>query len=184
MDDRQFMKSYIYEEKDALERLDSSEEEVSNILEEIAAAHATHNLVATTYVSIRAKKWHGVIYNAQVLPKYIHINCPYKWKFCDSLPVPEDLPKEFNLMQLYFGATLEYPYSYLSIPYLEVTVNSFKDHLAKIFAHELYHFNHLKDDASEVNANLWALSKLRSLGHFNVEATRNVHDVKGDYELS
>jgi hypothetical protein len=92
-----------------------------------------------------------------------------KWSFTQSYGRPDNLPKEFKLIRMLLRANHSYPSEERDRYDWEFKYNSFYDHLALLFAHELHHFRRyhlgLHPGEGEKSTNRWALHHVQNLGY-------------------
>ncbi len=168
------MKVYLFAEPGALRTLESSEQEVPEVLSAVARGTPTEELVICVYLLRRNKSWRGVYYRLWQNPDSFRARRGH-WIISTRFETPTDLPERYRLIRVLIGARLTYPMRARDRSGFEHTYQSFRDHLADLFAHELHHYRRyhlgLHPREGEAGANRWALKRVQSL-NFAVEGRR------------
>ena len=165
------MNAYLFAGPGALRKLGSSEEEVQQVLGEVARGTSTEVLVTCVYLLRRSRSWRGVYYRLWQDPDSFCVRRGH-WGISTRFEIPADLPQRYRLIRILIGARLTYPMRARDRSGFEHSYQSFRDHLADLFAHELHHYRRyhlgLHPREREVGANRWALKRVKSL-NFAVE---------------
>ncbi len=165
------MKVYLFSEPGALRKLGSSEDRVQDILRSVAQDTPSAELVTCVYFLRRSRGWRGVYYRLWQDPESIRARRGH-WKISSRFETPADLPPRYRLIRVLIGARLIYPMLARDRSGFEHSYQSFRDHLADLFAHELHHYRRyhlgLHPREGEAGANRWALKRVQSL-NFAVE---------------
>ena len=165
------MNAYLFAEAGALRKLGSSEEEVQEVLGSVARGTPAEALVTCVYLLRRSRSWRGVYYRLWQDPDSFLARRGH-WGISTRFETPADLPRRYRLIRVLLGARLTYPMRARDRSGFEHSYQSFRDHLADLFAHELHHYRRyhlgLHPREGEVGANRWALKRVRSL-NFAVE---------------
>ena len=167
------MKVYVFSDPMALRKLLTSEEEVEQILNQVAEGTETTELVVAVYLS-SAETWLGSYWRAWQDRIQFHKRRG-KWAITTRFDIPADVPNRYRLIRLCIGAGLApYPRRLEDAYGFRYRYASFRDHLADLFAHELHHYRryHLgfHPREGEVSACRWALQHVTTLG-FRVEGS-------------
>ncbi len=165
------MNAYLFAEPGALRRLESSEGGVQEVLGSVARGTPAEALVVCVYLLRRSRSWRGVYYRLWQDLDSFRVRRGH-WRISTRFETPADLPQRYCLIRLLIGARLTYPMRARDRTGFEHSYQSFHDHLADLFAHELHHYRRyhlgLHPREGEVGANKWALKRVKSLG-FAVE---------------
>ena len=165
------MKAHLFAEPGALRKLESSEKEVQEVLSSVVLSTPVEALVTCVYLLRRSRSWRGVYYRLWQNPDSFRARRGH-WGISTRFETPADLPQRYRLIRVLIGARLTYPMRARDRSGFEHSYQSFRDHLADLFAHELHHYRRyhlgLHPREGEVGANRWALKRVRSLG-FAVE---------------
>lgn len=161
------MKVYIY---GSLEKERVTESEIKTVLEHVAETTDCRDLVVVLYLSVSCRRTGGRAYVRQWMrPPQLHPKRGHWTEFSQS-PVPADIPRRFKLIRMMMAPHLcRYPHSEMDGYHWRHTFNTFYDHLALLFAHELHHFRryhlNLHPKEGEHSANQWALQHVHNLGY-------------------
>ncbi len=165
------MKDYLFAEPGALRKLGSSKEQVQDVLSSVARDTPAEALVTCVYLLRRSRGWRGVYYRSWQDPDSFRARRGH-WRISTRFETPADLPQRYRLIRVLIGARLTYPMRARDRSGFEHSYQSFRDHLADLFAHELHHYRRyhlgLHPREGEAGANRWALKRVRSL-NFAVE---------------
>ena len=140
---------------------------VTQVLERIAAGTATENLVVVVYLVPDSDVWAGEYCGTEIGCSKL---CRGRgaWAVARKFPPPVALPSEYQLIRMVFGMRVRFPHTAHDTYGWESRCNSFADHVAHVFAHELYHYrcNHLglaRD--GEIAACKWSDQRVRAAGY-------------------
>ena len=142
--------------------------ELANVLTQVSSDINTDGLILALYLISKNSPSSGIACVQNWLSQKQFISKRGRWSFTKNFPIPDDLPDRYKLIRLQFGIRyLKYPLRQQDRYGCELTFETFIDHLAFLFAHELHHFRrfHLgfHPREGENGANKWALQKVREL---------------------
>ena len=162
------MKTYYFSDSNWKNHFDISTSEIANVLTQISLGTNTEGLILALYLTNNNSGSGGVAYVRNWLAQNKFISQRGRWNFTRNFPIPHDLPEKYKLIRLQFGTNyLHYPLRQQDRYGWELYYQSFKDHFAFLFAHELHHFRRfhlgLHPREGENSANKWALQKVRKL---------------------
>jgi hypothetical protein len=165
------MRMVIFSENpDILVRFGTTTDKVFSVLENISQHTETRDLVVSVYFISEGENWGG------------HANVR-KWETSDSffLPrwppnrtgrfaLPENLPQRFKLIRISFGGEIPpYPNQFKDKYRFKWRFETFDDHMAFVFAHELHHFRRyhlgLHSGEGEISTEKWAFEHVTALGY-------------------
>jgi len=161
------MKFYLFSPEKALS--DSAARNIHKTIYAIEKGTDTKDLVVVLYLSNKPFRNQGTAYvQSWMIPQSFHPKRG-KWAFMRKWPIQEDLPSRYKLIRLHMEWNQnKYPKTERDIYHWEFQYQSFYDHLANLFAHELHHFrrHHLgfHPKEGEQAANRWALEHVQNLG--------------------
>jgi len=162
------MKIYIYS-KFTVKDFKISERRIRRTLEHIAQGTETTDLVAALYLSTKSIWTGGAAYaNHWLYPKHF---VPIRGKWARHAgPLPDDIPERYKLIRMLLVAdSSRYPRREMDRYHWQHTYETFYDHLAHLFAHELHHFRRyhlgLHPREGENSANKWALAHVQKSGY-------------------
>lgn len=165
------MNAYLFAEPGALRQLGSREEEVQEVLGLVVRGTPVEALVTCVYLLRRSRSWRGVYYRMWQNPDSFRARRGH-WGISTRFGTPVNLPRRYRLIRVLIGARLTYPMQARDRSGFQHSYESFRDHLADLFAHELHHYRRyhlgLHPREGEAGANRWALKRVRSL-NFAVE---------------
>ncbi|MBN1999627.1 hypothetical protein JW935_18885 [candidate division KSB1 bacterium] len=151
--------------------------QITTTVHRIAEGTDTNELVVSVYFN-HINTWNGGFTLAQqwVTSKFFHPKRG-RWRRFAQHPVPENIPSKFKLVRLLLiDNDKVYPLIQKDIYNWTHKYETFQDHLAYLFAHELHHFRRyhldLHPGEGEQSANKWALKRTISLG-FRVESVQH-----------
>lgn len=157
------MKAYVFSDKGAIEKSGLDEKGVLNVLERVARTTDTDDLVVAVYLLNGHSNWKGLC-KVGGLARGDFARKSRGWSFVKRFPLPDDLPRRFQLIRLSFGMAGTYPQNVSDVYGWEVHCPNFAGHLAYTFAHELHHFRryHLRmhPGEGEQRACQWALTRM------------------------
>lgn len=155
---------------------DYHQEKIFSLLNRIAGSTDASDLVVALY-GVRKECVHRgrAIVHKPLMPKDFIAKRGH-WAFTHNWPIPEDLPEEFRLIRMQMTTSFSsYPKKERDIYGWEFQYQSFEDHLALLFAHELHHYRRyclgLHPKEGENKANAWAVQHITELG-FQVKARK------------
>lgn len=163
------MKIYTFSEPNLLSQINTTTVDIQNTLHRISDGTDTSELVVSTYL-IETNSWAGgTAYAKTWLTPDFFSTRRGKWKITSFFEVPTDLPGKFKLIRLLpIGKFRSYPRIQKDGYGWEFRYETFIDHLATLFAHELHHYRrfHLgfHPGEGEKSANRWALGHAQLLG--------------------
>ncbi|MBN1364924.1 MAG: hypothetical protein JW976_08990 [Syntrophaceae bacterium] len=172
------MKFYCFAPARTLQKLEKERIDLFAVLNAIASATDTRDLVVSLYL-LESSRWFGgtAYVRSWITPRQFYARRG-KWRIYPLPPLPADLPAQFKLIRLALPAVDSiYPLREKDSYHWHHTYQSFSDHLAFIFAHELHHFRrfhlHFHPHEGEHSANAWALQRVRQCG-FRVDSVKPV----------
>ena len=139
-------------------------------MDHVARTTNTSDLVVSLYLYPRLTLTRGSAY----VQRWIHRSDFHTkrgvWSFTAHLDPPEELPTRFKLIRLLFDPRkMSYPKSEIDRYGWKFTFETFYDHLALLFAHELHHYRRyhlmMHPGEGEQSANRWALKYVNDLGY-------------------
>ena len=162
------MKTYYFSDTNWKKHFNITTSEISDVLTNISSDTNTNGLILAIYLVNYNSGSGGIAYVRNWLSQNKFISRRGRWNFTKIFPIPHDLPEKYKLIRLQFGTNcLQYPLRQHDCYGWELNYQTFKDHLAFLFAHELHHFRryHLgfHHHEGENSANKWALQKVREL---------------------
>ncbi|MDZ7261041.1 MAG: hypothetical protein ONB05_02835 [candidate division KSB1 bacterium] len=167
------MKIYVFAEKNYLAQIGITEPEIRQTLKRVAEGTDTTDLVVSLYL-LPCNNWFGGTAYVQAwnTPRKF-FNTRGKWAIIKRFGLPADLPERFKLIRLLMdGNSVPYPQYQQDSYGWKYHYETFLDHLAILFAHELHHFRRfhlgLHPGEGEQSANRWALAHVKQLG-FSVD---------------
>jgi hypothetical protein len=164
------MQIHIYCERPALwDRFGTTAEGLATALRRVAEGTETRDLVVTVHLTARGQGWGGrALAHRWVTPAGF---ASPRWPPCGQKRFgrPAGLPARFKLIRLHCGGEgPPYPAEHTSRYLFTWRFDTFTDHLAHLFAHELHHFRRyhlgLHPGEGEASAERWAHARLRELG--------------------
>ena len=164
------MKLYIFSDQHLLNRIHAPIAQIRETLHRIGAESDTRDLVVGVYL-VEGKTWAGgTAYARTWLTPTSFTTRRGNWKITSQHATPDDLPSRFKLIRLLPIAHYRpYPRIQKDGYGWQFRYDTFLDHLALLFAHELHHFRrfHLgfHPGEGEKSANRWALAHARLLGY-------------------
>lgn len=164
------MKTYVFSERDILKRSNITETDIRNTLHQVAEETDTDELVVSIYV-IKKNSWAGgTAYAKEWMTPESFRTQRGRWKITGYFDIPRDLPRRFKLIRLLpLGCFQPYPKIQKDNYGWEYRYETFMDHLALLFAHELHHYRRyhlgLHPGEGEKSANRWALAHVQLLGY-------------------
>ena len=168
------MQTYVFAEDRALAKTGTDEAGLRAILECIADGTDTTDLVVAVYLRKRLGDWEAHSLTETIGPEDFFC-VRGEWDFVETFPRPADLPDRFQLIRIILGMRRRYPATETDIYDWEVTYETFADHLAHTFAHELHHYRRQRLDLhpgeGEQGACKWALQRAQAAG-FQVSGLR------------
>ena len=169
------MKTYIFTNKyGALEDC-YRQENVNAVLARVAATTDTTDLVVAIYLFDNSSVWRGHEISKWLGQADFHQYAGRSLAFIRDFDVPKDLPEKFKLIRMAFGLSRRYCKSRVLMYGWRLRFDSFEDHVAYLFAHELHHFRrfHLRlhHREGEQSACKWAMERVKEEG-FVVDAVR------------
>lgn len=144
--------------------------EIESVLQRLSETSDTTDLVVSLYFSNNLNHHHrGRAYVSQWMKPEQFTTLRGYWQFTRKWSVPDDLPMQYKLIRMVLNADPKaYPKKEFDIYGWQFKYESFKDHLALLFAHELHHFRryhlNLHPREGENKANQWALEQCQKLG--------------------
>ena len=176
------MQIHIFISKSRSTLHNSDEAEIKFTMLNIAQNTETQNLVVALYLMPCSNHNCGTAYVRKWITPTGFIAKRGKWKISQKWPCPTDLPREFKLIRIRIDNHPEhYPKDELDIYGWQFRYDTFKDHLATLFAHELHHFRRyhlgMHPREGEHTSNRWALQKVQNMG-YKVSASRTKKIIK------
>lgn len=161
------MQIYFFTETGFLEKTGLKTAEIRRTFAAIADGTDTTDLVVAVYLVKKSVFSGGTAYARNWLTPTAFSTGRGRWKLSRLFPVPAELPEKFKLIRL-LPKWQHFPGSISDIYGWTFSYQSFTDHLALVFAHELHHFRryHLGEHPreGEHGANLWALKRVGEIG--------------------
>ncbi|HDQ00809.1 MAG TPA: hypothetical protein ENN22_16725 [bacterium] len=174
------MKIYHFFDNDWQSRMNINLSDTTAVMTEIASGTDTTALVIAAYLVTHPRGTSGAAYVQNWLGRRRFNSGRGRWGFIQRFQLPLDLPQKYKLIRLHFGGDrVVYPLRQFDRYGWELYYQSFSDHLAFLFAHELHHYrrHHLQlhPREGEQSANKWALQRAREHG-FRVEGQKQRHN--------
>lgn len=149
---------------------------ITQTLLKVAHNTDTRHLVTAVYLLPGENQNRGTAYVRHWCSKHNFSTNRGKWYFTTRWPVPNDLPDQFKLIRMRLDShPSHYPKKELDTYGWYFTYETFHDHLATLFAHELHHYRRyhlgLHPKEGEQSANRWALLHVQKSG-FKVRAEK------------
>src|SRR6516165_10581597 len=125
------MHVYLYvREDETLLRLGTSREAIGEVVVQVTPARAAKALVIAVAL-VPGTSWSG---------QYERWQTPERWlRLRGRWPRPADLPASFQLVRMALGEDTTYPYTAPDAYGWTWHYTAFRDHLATVLAHEIYH---------------------------------------------
>lgn len=163
------MQVYFFPQRDSWRRIGLSAVQLQAILERIAAGSETAELVVAVHLLHRTAWSGGTAYVRQWHHPAAFYARRGKWCLRGEWERPADLPPRFKLIRLLLADDRAvYPLTIVDRYGWQHRFESFGDHLAFFFAHELHHYRRfhlgLHPGEGEHSANGWAVARCRELG--------------------
>ncbi len=170
------MKIYIYSDTSFKRCVGVNSEQMTDVIERISATTDTDGLINSIYLINQNSMSGGIAYVRNWRSPAQFVSSRGRWKFTKKFPLPDDLPDQFKLIRLLFGLKkLTYPLQQQDCYGWDLHYQSFLDHFAFLFAHELHHFRryhlNMHEREGENSANKWAISTVKEFG-FKVEGSK------------
>lgn len=168
------MKVYVFEEKGALAKVGMTGQEITDLLDALAADTDTTDLVVAIYLLRRTTDWEAHSLTEPIGPEDF---CRVRGErdYVGRFGTPAGLPGQFQLVRIALGVRRRYPTTETDIYDWEMSFERFEDHLAYTFAHELHHFRRYRlgfhGGEGEQTTCKWALERAQKAG-FNVSGMR------------
>lgn len=139
-------------------------------IEDVACSTDTSDLVVAIYFCSSNALTRGSAFVQSWLDRNAFRTSRGCWSFTRTMAIPDNLPDRYKLIRLRFDPSIDaYPRSETDRYGWTFKYDTFFDHLALLFAHELHHFRryHLRMHAGEgeQSANRWALHHVQRLGY-------------------
>ncbi len=151
-----------------------SKERIHQLLNKVAEKTDTNDLIVALYgvQNDCAHRGRALVHLPLTPDKFISKRG--HWAFTQNWLVPDDLPSSFRLIRMQMTInTSPYPKKEIDIYGWQFQYQTFEDHLALLFAHELHHYRRyalgLHPKEGENKANAWAVKHVTELG-FHVDA--------------
>ena len=165
------MKTYYFSDTNWKRHFNITTSEITDVLTQISLGTNTEELILALYLTNKNSGSGGVAYVRNWLSQNRFISQRGRWNFTRNFPIPHDLPEKYKLIRLQFGTNyLRYPLRQQDRYGWELNYQTFRDHLAFLFAHELHHFRryHLgfHPREGENSANKWALQFAKDLNFY------------------
>jgi hypothetical protein len=163
------MKVYLFTNPAYLDKNKIRQEQCFAILEKMASSSDTSDLVTALYLIRGHLLNRGTAYVRKWMTSSHFTTKRGKWALTSQWELPENLPEKFKLIRIRLDANPRlYPKKELDTYGWLFEYETFYDHLAVLFAHELHHFRRyhlgLHPKEGENGANRWALAHAQSLG--------------------
>lgn len=160
----------IFAKEKSISRLRLADHEIKDILEHVSQGTDTRDLVIAFYIAAKSRWTGGTAYVRNWLTPSQFLARHGKWKLPALESAPIEIPQNYKLIRLLLRDDPEiYPLDECDRYHWQHHYDSYGDHLAFLFAHELHHYRryHLSmhDREGEHRANRWALNHVRSLGY-------------------
>lgn len=170
------MKIYLFSDQKFFQQSGLNQKEILHTLNAVAQSTNTRNLVLALYLIRGTHQNRGTAYVRTWMTPDNFLAKRGKWTFARRWGKPSDLPQRFKLIKIRLdGNRRSFPRTEKDNYGWEFRYDTFLDHLATLFAHELHHFRryhlNLHPREGEHAANRWALRHVQSLG-FCVEGKR------------
>lgn len=170
------MRIYFFSDAGWEQRLQTKANQLIELFHLLAADTPTSDLVLAVYF-LRHSTWSGgVAFAHDWLTPAKFVSQRGRWNFTQRFILPSDLAPRFKLIRLQFGLkNSSYPMCQTDTYGWKLRYQTFSDHIAFLFAHELHHYRrfHLgwHPREGEQSANQWAREQVQRLG-FQVTAER------------
>jgi len=170
------MKVYFFTNPAYLDKNKIKQDTCLSILEKVASSSDTSELVTALYLTRGHRHNRGTAFVRKWMTPSNFITTRGKWSLTHQWDLPENLPEKFKLIRIRLDSEYYlYPKKELDTYGWLFEYETFYDHLAVLFAHELHHFRryhlNLHPGEGEHAANRWALIRAQNLG-FRVEGKR------------
>lgn len=150
-------------------------ETIRTILEKVAGTTDVRDLVVAVYLRDRSATWGGEHVVEWLKPEDLYRHSGGDWSFVRSFEPPADLLQRFKLIRMVFGTSARYPKTTVDQYGWKERFETFHDHLANLFAHELHHYRRhhlgLHPGEGEQSACQWGLRRAKEAG-FRVQGVR------------
>lgn len=170
------MKIYLFTNQNRASKDCFRRENISSVLRRAADGTDTSDLVVGVYLLSNNSIWQGHAIREHLGPENFHCHTGRKWAFVRSFEAPRDLPVKYGLIRMAFGTSAHYPKTVKDNYGWKEWIQSFDDHVASLFAHELHHFRRhhlgLHPGEGEQSACKWALQQTEEAG-FQVQGHRD-----------
>ncbi len=170
------MKVYLFTNPAYLAKNKIQRDKCLSILEKVASSSNTSELVTALYLGRGHHHNRGTAYVRKWMTPSNFITKRGKWALTHQWALPVNLPDKFKLIRIRLdGENRLYPKKELDTYGWIFEYETFYDHLATLFAHELHHFRryhlNLHPGEGEHSANRWALAHAQNIG-FRVNGER------------
>jgi len=170
------MKKYLFFDTKNFDNGGSYSKDIFHTLEKVAQNTNTEDLVVAIFLTSENDKYRGTAYVRKWMVPEDFIAVRGKWSFIQKWDLPKDLPDRYKLIRLSLNANQNnYPKNEIDVYGWQFSYDTFLDHIALLFSHELHHFRryhlNLHPREGEQSANKWALSHVQNLG-FHVSGKR------------
>jgi hypothetical protein len=166
------MRVYFFTEEIAVPKNCYRPERIRTVLEKAAEATDTGDLVVAVYLLSNTAIWGGLMVTGCLSPPDFYHGSGRDWAFVRRFGLPEDLPEQYKLIRMVLSASARYPTTTKDTHGWRLRFQSFDDHVAYVFAHELHHFRRyhlgLHPGEGEQSAGKWAVQRSKEAG-FQVE---------------
>ena len=163
------MKVYLFTNPAYLDKNKIRRKHCLAVLEKVAASSDTSELAVALYLVRGHLHNRGTAYVRKWMTPSYFTTKRGKWALTSQWTLPENLPEKFKLIRIRLDANPSlYPKKELDTYGWVFEYETFYDHLAALFAHELHHFRryhlNLHPGEGEHAANRWALIHAQNLG--------------------
>ncbi|MBL7222952.1 MAG: hypothetical protein ISS72_03780 [Candidatus Brocadiae bacterium] len=164
------MQVHIFRETGAKPGQECSDGHITHVVERISGATDTNELVVAVYLQTKGAAWRGEYCKVgRILSPWDFVPRSGHFSMAKAFGTPDGLPDKYVLIRMLFGTGARYPKSCHDSYGWTLDVESFEEHLAYLFAHELHHYRRhhlgLHPREGEQSANKWALARLNEVGY-------------------
>jgi len=163
------MRVYVFTDMDRTSEDCYQQDSIEAVLRRVAEGTDTNDLVVGVYLPSKSHGWRGQLLLEWLDPESFHDHAGRKFAFARNFKRPKDLPERFKLIRLAFGLSGKYDHSVVDVYGWRVHLDSFEDHVAYVFAHELHHFRRyhlgMHPGEGEGSATRWGLERAWEAGY-------------------
>lgn len=177
------MKAFVFGDDGAIQRLGTTPARIRDVLLRVADGTDVSDLVVAAYVRSADEQWGGRASASSWLTADNFCPTRGRWADMSCFGAPGDLPARFKLIRMRLGlCKVHYPRRGSDGYGWEWRWETVEDHLASLFAHELFHFRRaylgFHRRGGEAATNRWALEKAHELGFCVEGRPANMHKAR------